>query len=198
MAITHAKVSAKADGGDSTVVLPSDWNAAHVGTATPAAHNHAWSDLNSGVPTTISGYGITDSIDKGYVILGGGDKFSPADNTTYYFGAFPGLAPSVVADVRRLYIPKTGTIKVVQIFVYTNGTNGSADNTTITLIVNNTGAGTTITATLTMANDSEYRAKTDCNIAVTVGDYIEFKWTSPANYTTNPTNVYISAIVYIE
>jgi hypothetical protein len=28
--ITHAKVSAKSDGGDSTLVLPSDWNAAHV------------------------------------------------------------------------------------------------------------------------------------------------------------------------
>ena len=31
MAITHNKVSAKADGGDSSLVLPSDWNAAHVG-----------------------------------------------------------------------------------------------------------------------------------------------------------------------
>lgn len=31
MSIKHAKVSAKSDGGDSTLVLPSDWNAAHVG-----------------------------------------------------------------------------------------------------------------------------------------------------------------------
>jgi hypothetical protein len=31
MAITHAKVSAKADGGDATLVRPSDWNASHSG-----------------------------------------------------------------------------------------------------------------------------------------------------------------------
>lgn len=30
MSITHAKVSAKSDGGDSSLVLPSDWNAGHV------------------------------------------------------------------------------------------------------------------------------------------------------------------------
>jgi hypothetical protein len=31
MAIKHAKTSAKDDGGDATLVLPSDWNASHVG-----------------------------------------------------------------------------------------------------------------------------------------------------------------------
>ena len=31
MGITHAKVSALSDGSDSTLVRPSDWNAAHVG-----------------------------------------------------------------------------------------------------------------------------------------------------------------------
>lgn len=31
MAVTHAKVSAVADGGDPTLVQPSDWNADHVG-----------------------------------------------------------------------------------------------------------------------------------------------------------------------
>lgn len=32
MSITHAKVSAKADGSDTSLVLPSDWNAVHSGT----------------------------------------------------------------------------------------------------------------------------------------------------------------------
>lgn len=31
MAVTHAKVSAVADSGDTSLVQPSDWNAAHVG-----------------------------------------------------------------------------------------------------------------------------------------------------------------------
>ena len=34
MPITHAKVSAVADGGNASLVLPSDWNAAHVGGGT--------------------------------------------------------------------------------------------------------------------------------------------------------------------
>jgi hypothetical protein len=29
---------------------------------TPTAHNHAWADINSGKPTTLAGYGITDAI----------------------------------------------------------------------------------------------------------------------------------------
>lgn len=35
MGIAHAKVSAKADGGDATLVMPSDWNADHVFTGVP-------------------------------------------------------------------------------------------------------------------------------------------------------------------
>jgi len=38
VAVTHLFVSAKADGADATLVRPSNWNAAHVGTATPTAH----------------------------------------------------------------------------------------------------------------------------------------------------------------
>lgn len=38
MAITHSKVSGIADGGDATLVRPSDWNAAHVG-------DIIWTDL---------------------------------------------------------------------------------------------------------------------------------------------------------
>jgi hypothetical protein len=34
MPITHAKVSSKSDGADTSVVRPSDWNANHVGVAT--------------------------------------------------------------------------------------------------------------------------------------------------------------------
>jgi hypothetical protein len=39
MAITHAFVSAIEDGADETVVRPSNWNAAHTGTAAPDAHH---------------------------------------------------------------------------------------------------------------------------------------------------------------
>jgi hypothetical protein len=40
MAVIHAKVSGKADGGDATLVQPTDWNASHsIGDIIPAAAN---------------------------------------------------------------------------------------------------------------------------------------------------------------
>jgi hypothetical protein len=39
MAITHPFVSGIADGADASLVRPSNWNAAHAGTATPDAHD---------------------------------------------------------------------------------------------------------------------------------------------------------------
>ena len=38
---------------------------------TPTAHNQAWSTITSGVPTTLSGYGITDAMAAGVTIDGG-------------------------------------------------------------------------------------------------------------------------------
>lgn len=46
MAVKHAKTSAKSDGGDSTLVRPSDWNADHVGTND---HDHTAASTQGGV-----------------------------------------------------------------------------------------------------------------------------------------------------
>lgn len=46
MAITHAKVSAKADGGDASLVRPSDWNAVHSGIND---HDHSAATTQGGV-----------------------------------------------------------------------------------------------------------------------------------------------------
>ena len=61
MTITHTKVSAKADGGDATLVLPSDWNASHtIGSGTVTrdqleATGKGWQFLGtaSGATTTV-------------------------------------------------------------------------------------------------------------------------------------------------
>lgn len=53
--VTHAFVSAVADGADNTLVQPSDWNAAHaVSGAAEAVHTHAISDVTS-LQTTLDG-----------------------------------------------------------------------------------------------------------------------------------------------
>jgi len=67
MAVTHSKVSAKSDGGDATLVLPTDWNAAHVVAITHAetsgktandhhsqSHDHSEGPVGTDiVPTTV-------------------------------------------------------------------------------------------------------------------------------------------------
>jgi len=59
MDITHAKVSAKSDGGDSSLVLPSDWNAAHVITGLSPAFIGARAKWVSGaMPSTGSYVGV--------------------------------------------------------------------------------------------------------------------------------------------
>lgn len=78
MSITHAKVSAKADGGDATLVRPSDWNAAHAcdGLAIdkdPA--NDEWlgaivSDIHSGLYHGRAQIGVLNASDSTYSIAG--------------------------------------------------------------------------------------------------------------------------------
>lgn len=53
-------------GTDYTITWPSTdpWAADYA----PASHTHAWSDITSGVPTTIAGYGITDAYINGNTI----------------------------------------------------------------------------------------------------------------------------------
>lgn len=46
MALTHAKVSAAADGPDPSLIRPGDWNADHVGTADPTVHGDAVHDAS--------------------------------------------------------------------------------------------------------------------------------------------------------
>lgn len=61
MSVTHAKVSAKADGADTSLVLPSDWNAAHTiadGTITASMLDASIQGITSGTADPSAGAGI--------------------------------------------------------------------------------------------------------------------------------------------
>lgn len=132
----------------------------------------------------------------GYVLTGYHAALSPADSTTYYWGNLFTSQPSINAVREQIYIPKTGTIKRIDMrWNYTNGTPGF--NTEVYIRLNNT-TDTPVTTTLDLSNSPTVVSKSDLAIAVVAGDYIELKYVTPAWTPTNPTAVACSATLYIE
>lgn len=123
---------------------------------------------------------------KQEIINGGFSSFSPADSTTYYFGVWDGLTPGTGSDTRRIYVMQTGTITAVSMFF--NGTAGSSETSTLWIRKNDT-TDYTITTTLNLSSAKYNAFVTGLSIPVTVGDYIVFKWTTPA-WATNPTSLF--------
>ena len=64
-------------------------------------------------------------------------SFNPADATTYYFGGFPGLAPSTSATSRKLWMPRAGVIRAVYGNIVYLGA-GSNEASTLSLRLNDT------------------------------------------------------------
>lgn len=118
---------------------------------------------------------------------------SPADATTYYFG---NLVITTVATNNRVYVPKNGTLKAVYGHALTTGTLASAQNSTMAVRINNT---TDVTVSSTVTHDATVTtfSATGLSQAVSAGDYVTMKWTTPT-WTTNPTNVRHQVVLYIE
>ena len=143
----------------------------------------------------INGETIIAAFGGGYSLRGTLATVStnPVAGTTYYGGGAVGAAITSTADSRRIYIPKTGTIK--SCYGYFNQAASVSGNTgTLNIRLNNT----TDTSVGTAAHNttSTIYSNTSLSIAVTQGDYIEFKWTCPA--TPPPTSILSSFIIYIE
>lgn len=134
----------------------------------------------------------------GYVLIGSANSvsgFSPADATTYFIGSLFTQDPSTSAGTRRIYIPKAGTITVVELFTRTTGAAGTTETSTISIRLNNT-TDTTITTSFITSTTTNTFSNTGLAIAVAQGDYIEIKWTTPT-WATNPTGWMIDARIYI-
>jgi hypothetical protein len=130
----------------------------------------------------------------GITLQGISNVIDPDDNGNYFIGAIPAIA-GTTADINRIYVPKSGIVKAVNITFY-NGVTGSNESSTMYLKVNattlvNLGTVQNNATTTTLLNSS-------LNTPVTYGDYIELKWDCPTWVTTNPEDVYISYVVYME
>lgn len=135
---------------------------------------------------------------KGYTLITAASaNASPADATTYYCGGVAGFGLTITEGGSTLmYIPKAGTIKAVYIYVTVSGTLASSETSTISLRLNNT-TDTSISDTVAPTASAQVYSNTALSIAVVQGDYFEIKWVTP-NWVTNPVNVKVGAVVYIE
>jgi hypothetical protein len=117
----------------------------------------------------------------------------PEDSVGYFFGnqAGPWL-PSYLQ--RRVVIPKDGTIKAAAI-LWTAYPVGTAEN--ISVYITKNGTSDTLVETIGDTNASKIFDNAALSIAVVAGDYISIKVLTPA-WVTNPADVYVSGVVYIE
>jgi hypothetical protein len=144
----------------------------------------------------ISGETILAAFGGGYSLRGtlATVSFNPVGGTTYYGGGAANSGGNTNADTKRLYIPKTGTIK--SCYGFFNQTGSTSGNTgTLNIRKNNT-TGTAVGSAQAHNTNPTIYSSTSLSIAVTQGDYIEFKWTCPASFP--PSNMTTSFIIYIE
>lgn len=116
------------------------------------------------------------------------------DAQTNYWGCLSALPPGTTAGISKVYIPKAGTIKVARI-IWNAGTAGTNQSFSMYIRVNNT--TDTLIATVADVNATKEFSNTNLNIPVIAGDYIEIKNVFPT-WTTNPANVRLGGVVYVE
>lgn len=177
------------------------------------SHTHNTSDINAGTMATARlGSGTANSTtflrgDQTWATPAGGGGglgytlplvagvINPAnDSEVNYWGSFSAKSPDVTANRERVYIPKAGTIKGVNVVMYA-GTAGTGENISLHIGLNNT----TFTLVATVGTTSNPRIFTNnaLSIPVVVGDYIAMRWTFPV-WATNPSATYVGGTVYIE
>ena len=100
------------------------------------------------------------------------------------------------AACTRMYIPHSGTVtKAYGRFTLTSAGTGSSENTTLSLRLNNT-TDTNISTTIQFTTTQVPWSNTGLNIAVSAGDYLEFKMVCPT-WSVNPGVMMFSGTIYI-
>ena len=118
---------------------------------------------------------------------------SPTDSQTVYFGTLP-KTPVTVAATSKIYIRKTCTLKVAEIYCY-SGTAGTAESWSLYVRKNNTAE--TLIATLTVSASERVFSNAALNISLVAGDYLEIKGVQPL-WATNPLTTIYGGYLYFE
>lgn len=112
---------------------------------------------------------------------------------THYFGG-QAYTLTTLDGAQRIYIPKTGTIKVAYIHFFAV-TIGSGENISVYIRKNST--TDTLVATVGNTNQLRVFSNTGLNISVSQGDFIEVKIVCPT-WATTPLQNRWSGVVYVE
>ena len=130
------------------------------------------------------------------MIQGFADKIDMADNTDYYFGAYPNLPPATSTDLRLLRCPIKGKLIAAAMFSYP-GLTGSTEAAQAYVIVNNGTPELLGDIYFNSTNSRIINCKLTNSLSVSCGDAIEFMVSTPT-FTTNPGAVHLSAVAYIK
>lgn len=134
------------------------------------------------------------NLDNGYPLISLPSSIAaPADATTYYWG-YGTLPPSIYPDIRRIYVSRPGTVTAARITVYVGGLSTS-EASSVWIRLNNT-SNTLISAVVQCTAVIQSYIATGLSIPVVVGDYFEWKWTTPT-WVTNPTSIYFHCEIVI-
>jgi hypothetical protein len=138
----------------------------------------------------------------GYTLLftaGANLLISPADATTYYFGSGRN---SIYTPDHAVIIPKAGTLKSISFFHVVNSTLGTAENSTLSVQVRNTGYSGSVSTTTQITNTYKFNTTynstmfTGLNIDLPEGCAVDIKWLTPT-WVTNPAQIQINATLFI-
>lgn len=125
-------------------------------------------------------------------------SLNPASNTSYYFGAYFDTAPLTTANRMYIKMPIACVLREANISIRVSSTLDTAANGhTVAAWINNATAVTLSTAIAANAIQQSV-TKTGMSQAISAGDTIEIRVTTPNPYTTLPTGVRISVTLYFE
>ncbi len=116
-----------------------------------------------------------------------------SDSQTIYIGSLV-RDTTTTSALRKIFIPKTGTIKAA--YIFGNFVTAGSNEAWVAAIRLNDTTDTTIQS-VSVSSTSRTWSNAALSIAVTAGDFIEIKFTNPA-WGTNPDNGAFGGQIYIE
>ena len=150
-------------------------------------------EIEAKLTGTISSHSHAGGSGDGFMINVQALTSTPTDSQTVYFGMLP-KAPTTTANISRIYIRKSCTLKVAEIYTY-SGTAGTNEAWSLYVRKNNT--TDTLIATLSLNTNMRVFSNTNLNVTLVEGDYLEIKGVQPL-WATNPATTIYGGYLYFE